>query len=185
MDRMVADGINHPRLRVLKSSGKIFAKIEWKDTSKNPTGSKNNSLSRRFGLGEGTQKVGPSPSRAKAAAIRRNPRLTHDVYSRQTRRLCALRLLAVRRRLRSRAPPEDYVKRAQPHQHRGADRHTRQLPLEVAVDPRVGVLSAMAAREAVVVGSSGGHRRVHDRRGVVGDELARRYKPHPLEKMKK
>jgi hypothetical protein len=24
---------------------KIFAKIEWKDTSKNPTGSKNNSLS--------------------------------------------------------------------------------------------------------------------------------------------
>jgi hypothetical protein len=24
-----------------KSSGKIFAKIEWKDTSKNPTGSKN------------------------------------------------------------------------------------------------------------------------------------------------
>ena len=25
--------------------GKIFAKIEWKDTSKNPTGSKNNSLS--------------------------------------------------------------------------------------------------------------------------------------------
>ena len=25
---------------------KIFAKIEWKDTSKNPTGSKNNSLSR-------------------------------------------------------------------------------------------------------------------------------------------
>jgi hypothetical protein len=28
-----------------KSSGKIFAKIEWKDTSKNPTGSKNNSLS--------------------------------------------------------------------------------------------------------------------------------------------
>ena len=77
------------------------------------------------------------------------------MYSRQTRRLCALRLLAVRRRLRSRAPPEDYVKRAQPHQHRGADRHTRQLPLEVAVDPRVGVISAMAAREAVVVGSSG------------------------------
>jgi hypothetical protein len=29
----------------IKSSGKIFAKIEWKDTSKNPTGSKNNSLS--------------------------------------------------------------------------------------------------------------------------------------------
>ena len=29
----------------------------------------------------------------------------------------------------------------------------------------------MAAREAVVVGSSGGHRRVHDRRGVVGDKL--------------
>jgi hypothetical protein len=82
------------RRYLLKSSGKIFAKIEWKDTSKNPTaGSKNNSLSRRFGLGEGTQKVGPSPSRAKAAAIRRNPRLTHDVYSRQTRRLCALRLL--------------------------------------------------------------------------------------------
>ena len=75
------------------------------------------------------------------------------MYSRQTRRLCALRLLAVLRRLRSRAPPEDYVKRAQPHQHRGADRHTRQLPLEVAVDPRVGVLSAMAARKAVVVGS--------------------------------
>ena len=25
---------------------KIFAKIEWKDTSKNPTGSKNNSLSK-------------------------------------------------------------------------------------------------------------------------------------------
>ena len=30
---------------LLESSGKIFAKIEWKDTSKNPTGSKNNSLS--------------------------------------------------------------------------------------------------------------------------------------------
>ena len=33
------------RRYLLKSSGKIFAKIEWKDTSKNPTGSKNNSLS--------------------------------------------------------------------------------------------------------------------------------------------
>ena len=95
-----------------------------------------------IGLGEGTQKVGPSPSRAKAAAIRRNPRLTHNVDSRQTRRLRALRLLAVHQRLRSRAPPEDYVERAQPHQHRGADRHTRQLPLEVAVDPRVGVIKS-------------------------------------------
>ena len=66
-------------------------------------------------LGEGTLEIRPSPSRAKAAAIRRNPRLTRDVDSRQTRRLCALRLLAVLQRLRSRAPPEDYVERAQPH----------------------------------------------------------------------
>ena len=141
------------RRYLLKSSGKIFAKIEWKDTSKNPTGSnKNNSLSRWFGLGEGTQKVGPSPSRAKAAAIRRNPRLTHDVYSRQARRLCALRLLAVRRRLRSRAPPEDYVERAQPHQHRGADRHTRQLPLEVGrssgkIQAKIQIISKSGDRE--------------------------------------
>ena len=40
---------------------KIFAKIEWKDTSKNPTGSKNNSLSERFGLGP--QEVKTTPSR--------------------------------------------------------------------------------------------------------------------------
>ena len=61
-------------------------------------------------LGEGTQKIGPSPSRAKVAAIRRNPRLIRDVDSRQTRRLCALRLLAVLRRLRSRAPPVKQAK---------------------------------------------------------------------------
>ena len=34
-----------PKLREQTSLRKIFAKIEWKDTSKNPTGSKNNSLS--------------------------------------------------------------------------------------------------------------------------------------------
>jgi hypothetical protein len=30
------------RKRLIKEKLKIFAKIEWKDTSKNPTGSKNN-----------------------------------------------------------------------------------------------------------------------------------------------
>ena len=35
-----------PRSSFIKAwRAKIFAKIEWKDTSKNPTGSKNNSLS--------------------------------------------------------------------------------------------------------------------------------------------
>ena len=39
-----------------------------------------------FELGEGTQKIGPSPSRAKVAAIRRNPRLTRDVARNLARR---------------------------------------------------------------------------------------------------
>ena len=35
--------------------------------------------------------------------------------------------------------------------HAPKDRHTRQLPLEVAVDPRVGVVGAVAARKAIAI----------------------------------
>ena len=39
------EAIFGPRYSFIKAwRAKIFAKIEWKDTSKNPTGSKNNSL---------------------------------------------------------------------------------------------------------------------------------------------
>ena len=78
---------------------------------------------------------GSSPSRAKAAAIRRNPRLARDVSVRQTRCLRALRLLAVLRRLRSRAPPEDDVERAQPPEHRGTD----EILLSSVLDRSAGV----------------------------------------------
>ena len=110
------------RLRfLLKSSGKIQAKTPQEVKT---TPSRND-----LDLVEGLKRSGRAlhaPKLPRSAGIPDSLTTCTDA----TRRLCALGLLAVRRRLRSRAPPEDYVKRAQPHQQRGADRDTRQLPLK-------------------------------------------------------
>jgi hypothetical protein len=82
--------LSHTFLLVPSSSSQDIAtryllKSSGKDTSKKTTtaGSKNNYSLSSSAASAGTLEIRPSPSRAKAAAIRRNPRLTRDVDSRQ------------------------------------------------------------------------------------------------------